>query len=53
MKPRERRALNLLIPSNLYVFFAKMCIDLGITKTEGMIRCLEKVRENKDLLKKV
>lgn len=35
------KALNIRIPAKLYDMYAKLCIDEGITKTEGIIRYFE------------
>lgn len=33
--------LNVDIPTQLYIMYSKLCIDLGISKAEGIIRYLE------------
>lgn len=33
-----KRSINLDVPADLYDMYAKLCIDLGITKTEGIVR---------------
>lgn len=40
-KQLGKRALNLDIPIELYNMYAKLCIDLGITKTDGIIQYLQ------------
>lgn len=35
-----KKALNIDLPVDLYNMFAKLCIDLGITKTEGIVQYL-------------
>jgi hypothetical protein len=52
MKKVGKRALNMLLPSDLYISFSKLCIDLGISKTEGIIRCLKRVEKDKTILEK-
>lgn len=37
-KKLGKKAMNLDLPADLYDMYAKLCIDLGITKTEGIIK---------------
>lgn len=39
-KKAGKRALNMDIPADLFDMYAKLCIDEGITKTEGIVRYL-------------
>ncbi len=36
-----KRALNVDVPADLYNMFAKLCIDLEITKTEAITKYLK------------
>lgn len=40
VKHHGKKALNLDIPVDLYTMYAKLCVDLDITKTEGIIQYL-------------
>lgn len=37
-KARYKKALNVDLPADLYDMYAKMCIDLNISKTEGIVQ---------------
>jgi len=39
-----KKALNLNVPADLYDMYAKLCIDLGISKTEGIIQYFRYLR---------
>lgn len=41
MKNMGKKAFNIDLPVDLYNMFAKLCVDYGITKTEGIIRYLK------------
>lgn len=41
MKREGKKALNIDVPTRLYAMFAKLCIDMGVTKTEAITRYLE------------
>lgn len=36
-----KHSLNIDIPVELYTMYAKLCVDLGITKTEGIVQYLK------------
>ena len=38
MAQKGKKTLNVDIPSDLFNMYSKLCIDLEITKTEGLIR---------------
>ena len=55
MKKQHRtNALNIRIPAELYQMYAKLCIDHGITKTDGIVNYLKylqgKHQKKRDLL---
>lgn len=37
-KKKGKKVLNVHIPADLYDTYAKVCIDLGISKTEGIVQ---------------
>jgi hypothetical protein len=37
IKPGNKR-VSLDVPEKLYALYCKLCLDLGITRTEGLIR---------------
>jgi hypothetical protein len=41
--PRQKlgkKSLNLDVPADLHDMYSKLCIDLGITKTDGIVQYL-------------
>ena len=55
MKEEGKKCLSVNIPEDLYYMFAKVCVNLHITKTEGITRYLRylKRRIGKGKCKKV
>lgn len=45
-KPAKKQ-LHMMIPTELYDMYAKLCIDWGITKTEGIIRYFKYLEKTK------
>jgi hypothetical protein len=43
-KERGVKGLNLDLPSDLHDFYSKLCITLGITRTEGVIQYIRYLR---------
>lgn len=41
MVPKGKKVLNVHLPKELYEMYAKLCIDLGISKTDGIIQYME------------
>lgn len=48
----EKKRLNLLLPVELLKTYAKLCIDLGITQTQGITQFLTCVQKNDEERKK-
>lgn len=44
----EKKRLNLLLPASLLKTHAKLCIDLGITQTQGIIQYLACVQDQEE-----
>ena len=38
MKQLGKKTLNVDIPLDLFTMYSKLCVDLGITKTQGIIQ---------------
>lgn len=45
MKSKGKRSLNLKFDVDLYDFFAKLCIDLGVTKTEAITQYFQYLKK--------
>lgn len=48
----EKKRLNLMLPAPLLKNYAKTCIDLGITQTQGITQFLTCVQEGDEERKK-
>lgn len=48
----EKKRLNLILPTHLLKTYAKLCIDLGITQTQGITQFLTCVQEGDEERKK-
>ncbi len=46
-KYQGKKALNVDVPLGLYNVFAKICIDDGITKTEGIVQYFKYLQRQK------
>lgn len=42
---KDQKVLNVHIPSDLYDMYAKTCIDLQISKTEGIVRYFQYLKK--------
>ena len=45
--------MNLDVPADLYDMYGKLCIDYGITKTEGIVRYFRYLKSQNYKLRKV
>ena len=52
VKNQGKRALCLDIPIELYNMFAKLCIELGISKTEGVTRYFQYLQKRHHMQRK-
>jgi len=44
-RKQGKKALNVMIPADLHDMYAKLCIDLGITKTEGIVEYFQYLKK--------